>query len=193
MNALPKTLAALVLMAALCGLAACANDDGAASQPAPESAAEETVASAEASEAEAPEVEAPAAPEVYALAIDPAQAPAQRRDSHSDWLTIDEEICAAVANDQDFRIEYTYFNEDPDDALAAAESGEVAGVVGGVAITDDAKTAFDFSDPYFEDADGVAYGLAVPKGQSAELLEVFNAGLADIKANGKYEEIMGKY
>ncbi len=37
------------------------------------------------------------------------------------------------------------------------------------------------------------YGFAVKKGENAELLEMFNKGLANLKANGKYDEILGKY
>lgn len=37
------------------------------------------------------------------------------------------------------------------------------------------------------------YGFAVKKGQNTDLLNMFNAGLADIKANGKYDEILAKY
>lgn len=37
------------------------------------------------------------------------------------------------------------------------------------------------------------YGFAVLKGQNAELLEMFNTGLANIKANGTYDEILAKY
>ncbi len=37
------------------------------------------------------------------------------------------------------------------------------------------------------------YGFAVKKGENAELLEMFNTGLANIKANGKYDEILAKY
>ena len=37
------------------------------------------------------------------------------------------------------------------------------------------------------------YGFAVKKGQNAELIEKFNKGLANIKANGKYDEILAKY
>ena len=44
-----------------------------------------------------------------------------------------------------------------------------------------------------EPANVAGYGFAVQKGQNAELLEKFNAGLANIKANGKYEEILAKY
>ncbi len=37
------------------------------------------------------------------------------------------------------------------------------------------------------------YGFAVKKGANTELIEMFNAGLANIKANGKYDEILAKY
>ena len=42
-------------------------------------------------------------------------------------------------------------------------------------------------------AAGSSYGFAVQKGQNAELLEMFNKGLADIKAIGTYQEIVDKY
>ena len=37
------------------------------------------------------------------------------------------------------------------------------------------------------------YGFAVKKGENAELLEKFNAGLKNIKENGTYDEILAKY
>ncbi|MBQ9551325.1 MAG: transporter substrate-binding domain-containing protein [Clostridia bacterium] len=37
------------------------------------------------------------------------------------------------------------------------------------------------------------YGFAVKKGSNPELITMFNAGLANLKANGKYEEILAKY
>ena len=37
------------------------------------------------------------------------------------------------------------------------------------------------------------YGFAVKKGANAELIEKFNAGLANIQENGVYDEIMAKY
>lgn len=37
------------------------------------------------------------------------------------------------------------------------------------------------------------YGFAVKKGANAELVEMFNAGLANIKTSGKYDEILAKY
>ena len=38
-----------------------------------------------------------------------------------------------------------------------------------------------------------SYGFAVKKGTNADLLKLFNQGLANLKANGKYEEILSKY
>ena len=37
------------------------------------------------------------------------------------------------------------------------------------------------------------YGFAVAKGENADLLQKFNAGLANLKESGKYDEIVGKY
>lgn len=37
------------------------------------------------------------------------------------------------------------------------------------------------------------YGFAVKKGENAELIEMFNAGLKNIKESGKYDEILAKY
>lgn len=37
------------------------------------------------------------------------------------------------------------------------------------------------------------YGFAVLKGSNAELLDMFNAGLANLKESGKYDEIVAKY
>lgn len=42
-------------------------------------------------------------------------------------------------------------------------------------------------------AAGSDYGFAVKKGENAELLEAFQQGFANIKANGKYQEIIDKY
>jgi len=40
---------------------------------------------------------------------------------------------------------------------------------------------------------GSSYGFAVLKGKNTELLDMFNAGLQNIKDNGKYQEIIDKY
>ena len=40
---------------------------------------------------------------------------------------------------------------------------------------------------------GNSYGFATLKGQNPELVEKFNAGLANLKASGKYDEILNTY
>ena len=43
------------------------------------------------------------------------------------------------------------------------------------------------------ESDGAPYGLAIMDESNQELLDMFNAGLADIKANGTYDEIIATY
>lgn len=44
-----------------------------------------------------------------------------------------------------------------------------------------------------EPANVKGYGFAVKKGENADLIEKFNTGLNNIKASGKYDEILAKY
>ncbi len=37
------------------------------------------------------------------------------------------------------------------------------------------------------------YGFAVKKGSNPELIEMFNNGLANLRANGEYDKIIDKY
>lgn len=50
----------------------------------------------------------------------------------------------------------------------------------------------DFKMP-LEMEKGSSYGFAVLKGNNIELIEKFNAGLANLKENGKYDEIINTY
>ena len=43
------------------------------------------------------------------------------------------------------------------------------------------------------ESEAAPYGFAIMNDSSKELLDMFNAGLANIKANGKYQEILDKY
>lgn len=43
------------------------------------------------------------------------------------------------------------------------------------------------------ESEGAPYGFAIMKEENQELLDMFNTGLAHIKANGKYDEIIAKY
>ncbi|MFB5761480.1 amino acid ABC transporter substrate-binding protein/permease [Paenibacillus medicaginis] len=44
-----------------------------------------------------------------------------------------------------------------------------------------------------EKEEGGSYGFAVSKGQNQELLQKFNAGLANLHTNGEYDRILAKY
>ena len=41
--------------------------------------------------------------------------------------------------------------------------------------------------------EGAQYGFAVFDAKNQELIDLFNAGLANVKASGKYDEILAKY
>ena len=41
--------------------------------------------------------------------------------------------------------------------------------------------------------EGAPYGLAIMDEKNQSFLDLFNAGLANIKANGTYDEILAKY
>ena len=41
--------------------------------------------------------------------------------------------------------------------------------------------------------EGSPYGFAIFNAEKQGLVDMFNAGLANIKANGKYDEILAKY
>jgi len=43
------------------------------------------------------------------------------------------------------------------------------------------------------ESDGAPYGFAIMNAKNQELLDMFNAGLKNIKANGKYQKILDKY
>lgn len=47
--------------------------------------------------------------------------------------------------------------------------------------------------PFKEVAEPTFYGFAVMKGENKELLDMFNKGLANLKANEKYDEIINRY
>lgn len=196
---------------------------------------------------------------------------------------IDVDLIRTIAEDRGFglTLEETEF----DASLEALRNGEIDGVISAVAISDEGKQDFDFSEPYFESGvqlavtksrdditsydglrgeriavvketdaaeyallvddeygfttvqfddwsgmenevasggvvgyfddwtmvhynieadlepfkmigdrrDGYQLGLAVKKGQNAELLQDFNEGLAHLKGTGRYDEIIASY
>lgn len=51
----------------------------------------------------------------------------------------------------------------------------------------------DLKIPDGMESEGAPYGLAIMNADNQALLDMFNQGLANIKANGKYQEILDKY
>jgi len=225
-----------------------------------------------------------AAPEatVYNIATDTTFAPFEFQDEAGEFIGIDVEILAAIAEDQGFEYELNPLGFSA--AVAALESNQTDAVIAGMSITEEREQKYDFSMPYYDSgvvmavsakddtvktyADlagkkvavktgtegasfaesikdihgfevvyfdespfmyedvktgnsvacfedypvmgygitqgnglkmvtdmekGSSYGFAVLKGKNTELLEMFNAGLENIKANGKYQEIIDAY
>lgn len=61
-------------------------------------------------------------------------------------------------------------------------------------MADNIKTqGVELEIPEGMESDGAPYGFAIMDSNNQALLDAFNAGLANIKANGKYQEILDKY
>lgn len=231
---------------------------------------------------EAPADDAAADGKTYIIATDTTFAPFEFQNEAGEYVGIDLDLLAAIAEDQGFQYELQYLGFKA--AVQALESGQVDGVIAGMSINEDRKKSFDFSDPYFdsgvvmgiaadneeiksyedlagkkvavkigtegqafaesikdqygfetvvfdtsdamcmdvkvgnsvacfedypvmgygivqgnglkmvtEKEQGSSYGFAVGKEQNAELLEMFNTGLANLKESGKYQEILDTY
>ena len=61
-------------------------------------------------------------------------------------------------------------------------------------MADNIKTAgLALKIPAGMESDGAPYGFAIMDKKNQELLDMFNAGLKNIKANGRYQQILDKY
>lgn len=127
---------------------------------------------------------------VYKIALDNAYRPFSFFDEEKqEYVGIDVELAEAIAKDQGFK--YTICFGDFTSALTQVREGQ-ADIIANVAITEERQKTLDFSDVYFLNEQAL-YGFAVKKGENAELIEMFNKGLRNIKENGKYAEILAKY
>ena len=221
---------------------------------------------------------------VWKIATDTAFKPFEYKDDNGDFVGIDMDILAAVAEDQGFKYEVQVLGWDA--SIAACQAGQADGMIAGASITDERKeSGWIFSDGYydanqcmaveassdikgFEDLEGkavavktgtmsatyaeslkdqykfdityfedsptmyqavvggqvaavfddtpimasnikdtgiamklvdgtgndpAAYGFAIFNSANQELVDMFNAGLKNIRENGKYDEIIAKY
>lgn len=154
-----KLLSAVVAAAMVLSLTACG---GSAEAPAAETDAPQT----ENAEAEAPAEDASAETETtvsgdaktYIIATDTVFAPFEFTDASNNFVGIDVDLVAAIAEDQGFSYELQSLGFDA--ALLAVESGQADGVIAGMSITDERKEKFDFSDSYYD----AGVTMAVAKG-----------------------------
>lgn len=90
----------------------------------------------------------------YIIATDTTFAPFEYQDENGEYIGIDIELIAAIAEDQGFEYELQPLGFDA--ACAALESAQVDGVIAGMSIKPDRLEKYDFSDPYFDSAVVVA-------------------------------------
>ena len=95
---------------------------------------------------------------------------------------------------EEYNFTVTYFEDSPT-MYQAVVGGQVAGCFDDTPIMasniKDTGIAMELVDGTGNEP--AAYGFATFSADSQELLDMFNKGLANIKANGKYDEILAKY
>lgn len=92
----------------------------------------------------------------YIIATDTTFAPFEFQNEAGEYVGIDIDLLAAIAEDQGFT--YTLQPLGFDAAVQALEAGQADGVIAGMSITEERKQKFDFSAPYFDS--GVVMGIA---------------------------------
>ncbi|MBR6651638.1 MAG: transporter substrate-binding domain-containing protein [Anaerotignum sp.] len=97
------------------------------------------------------------AAKTYIIATDTTFAPFEFQNEAGEFVGIDLDLLAAIAEDQGFEYELQALGFNA--AVQALEAGQADGVIAGMSITDARKEKFDFSEAYFDS--GVVMGIAV--------------------------------
>ena len=131
-----KTTAIILAMAMAASLAACGGSSAQKTDSAPaEEAAEETADAADG--------------KVWKIATDTSFKPFEYTDANGDFVGIDMDILAAVAEDQGFAYEVQVLGWDA--SIAACQAGQADGMIAGASITDERKeSGWIFSDGYYD-------------------------------------------
>lgn len=85
---------------------------------------------------------------IYEIGTDITFAPFEFQNEDKEYVGIDIDLLKAIAKDQGFQVNLRPLGFDT--SIQAVQSGQVAGMIAGMSITDERKQSFDFSDPYFE-------------------------------------------
>lgn len=92
----------------------------------------------------------------YIIATDTTFAPFEFQNEAGEYVGIDLDLLAAIAEDQGFEYELNPLGFNA--AVQALEAGQADGVIAGMSITEERQQKFNFSEPYFDS--GVVMGIA---------------------------------
>ena len=148
-----RTIALIMTAVVAASLAGCGSSSSSASSEAEsateEAAAEETTEASAEAETEETADAASSDGKVWKIVTDTAFKPFEYTDDNGDFVGIDVDILAAVAEDQGF--EYTLESLGWDASIAACQAGQADGMIAGASITDERKeSGWIFSDGYYE-------------------------------------------
>ena len=90
----------------------------------------------------------------YIIATDTTFAPFEFTNKEGNFVGIDVDIMAAIAEDQGIKYDIKPLGFDA--AVAALESGQADAVIAGMSITEKRKESYNFSDPYYDSGVGMA-------------------------------------
>lgn len=134
---LAKILSAAVLASTLVGCSSSSSDTAAASSASSASAGSSS------------------SDKVWIIATDTAFKPFEYTNEDGDFVGIDVDILAAVAEDQGFEYQLNVLGWDS--SIAACQSGQADGMIAGASITDERKeSGWSFSDSYYDGAQSMA-------------------------------------
>lgn len=89
----------------------------------------------------------------YIIGTDTTFAPFEFENDEGEFVGIDLDLLAAIAEDQGFEYELRSLGFNA--AVTALEAKQVDGVIAGMSITEEREQKYDFSDPYYESKVGV--------------------------------------
>ena len=134
-------------MAAMMALSLAACGGSASSDAASASSTTEGASSSEAASSEA-SAETAGSDKTWVIATDTVFKPFEYTDANGDFVGIDVDILAAIAEDQGFTYELKSLGWDS--AIAACQAGQADGMIAGASITDERKSSgWIFSDGYY--------------------------------------------
>lgn len=145
-----KLLALLMASTMVFGLVACGSTEGTASTGATETTeTTETTESADTISADSADTATDASQKTWVIGTDTSFKPFEYTDDAGDFVGIDMDILAAVAEDQGFDYEVQVLGWDA--SIAACQAGQADGMIAGASITDERKASgWIFSDGYYD-------------------------------------------